>query len=118
MRDIIVKDVPYKWKFSSSRGDICHSLVTIFSKDKQTRAIIRFRTIDTFTAGNPLNEGMPMNKEGNRQLVNLNCPRYIAELISYLFGHGFDFKEKMTKEFDGNRILLDLGYTDIDHYLL
>lgn len=120
MRDIMVNEVRYQWKFRGSRGerdDICHSAITIFSEDRQTKAIIHFRTIDTFTAGSPLNEGMPMQKDGVCHMVNLNRPKYTAELIAYLGEQGFDFQKRSTQEFDGNSILLDLGYEDIDHYL-
>lgn len=118
MRNIVIRDTLYKWTFRGDRDYACNSSISILTEDRNVKIVIRFKTTDTFTAGSPLNEGMPMLKDGNVYIVNLNQPKYIAEFMSYLLDNGLDLTKKSTKEFDGNKLLLDIGYEDIDHYLL
>lgn len=51
---------------------------------------------------------MPCLYQGEKLAINLNEPKYIAQLITYLIQHNQNLK---TEHFDGMEILEKLGYT-------
>lgn len=117
MRNIIVNNMLFKWSYKTYRSYICNSTITIISENRNCKTLIRFKTIDTSYCGSPLNDGMPMSKNGVTCFINLNQPKYIAEIIQYLLVGTIDISKNEYNEIDGNKLLLDLNYIDIENYL-
>lgn len=118
LRKIVIENKSYFWKFRSIwQEQAFHSTVTVITENDNIQIFIRFKTIDTFTAGSPLNEGLPMRKMEQLYIINLNQPKYIAELIKHI-NNKITPCTKKSYEFNGNIILNELGYHDIDNYLV
>lgn len=49
-------------------------------------------------------------KDGKQVLINLNQPRFIAEIIIYLFDEHIEYISKDIQYIDGLKILRSLGY--------
>jgi hypothetical protein len=119
LRKITVAAQPLLWCFSGRWHKdryLCH--VTLLSEDRNNTAIITFACYDTVTAGNPLNEGLYMIKNDTEVRVNLNQPRFIAEMVSYL---PLQFTDKSTRNhivLEGKCLLDKMGYQDVHQYLL
>jgi hypothetical protein len=58
-----------------------------------------------------LNSGFVTTKNAERVIVNLNEPKYIAELIQYLINSKIDFsKDKKYLFENGEQLLNEMGY--------
>ncbi|MNC34546.1 hypothetical protein D3C75_829830 [compost metagenome] len=118
MRKIVVEGNIYYWQFRGVKGDVSKSALTVISENKVIRLVIHFSTRDTYTAGNPLNEGLPMIKMDEKYLINLNQPRYVAEIVQYILEHSLmDYTVQKSYDFNGNELLLHMGYEDTNHFL-
>ena len=84
MRKIVIDDIVYLWSFKSKRDYVCHSSLVIRSEARAIKLVMKFKTTDDFTAGSPLNEGLPMQKDGAIHTINLNKPSYIAEIFKFI----------------------------------
>lgn len=80
--------------------------------------ILNFKTHDTFTAGSPLNEGLIMTRGEENIVINLNKPRFVAEMLQYVLDYNLDDTSVGQYHFNGNHILLELGYVDAENYLV
>lgn len=64
-----------------------------------------------------LNEGLAAVKDGKSMQINLNRPRYAAELLRYCLRQQVNFSVKQHWDFDGGAALWVMGYQtsfDID----
>lgn len=115
LKKITVEDNVYLYgmkgsiDFSLGEGTL---MIRIFLKDyKQTPLIVDFVTWDDPIIGHPLNFGFPLPKllTDEKEVVNLNRPKYIRECILYGFQKGWTGKNKL-EPLDGLEMLANLGY--------
>ncbi|MFB6366320.1 hypothetical protein ACFCP7_20065 [Paenibacillus elgii] len=118
MRKIVVRNRTYFWNHKGNRDFVCHSTLTLCTENRKLRIILNFKTHDTFTAGNPLNEGLFMTRGEENIVINLNQPRFAAEMLQYVLDHKLDDTSVGQYHFNGNHILLELGYVDAENYLV
>jgi hypothetical protein len=86
--------------------------VKIFLRDyKKTPLIVDFVTWDDPIIGHPLNFGFPLLKAltDEKEVVNLNRPKYIRECILHGLEKGWTGKNKL-EPLDGLEMLANLGY--------
>lgn len=115
LRKITVEDNVYLYKTKTEFGlntEIAKFEITIFLDGyKQTPLKISFITWEDLYAGNPLNTGIMLTKLSTKEkeVVNLNRPKFIREFILYGLKMGWNGKDKL--EFiDGLKMLMSLGY--------
>lgn len=114
LRKIVVKERTFTWSYHFDDHDYqCDSKIVIKDCSRKGKLIIRFRT-ENFEHGYcPFNEGLSATRADERIIINMNRPKFIAEILTYvldirLHDNGFD----TTHEYkDGLEILNDLGYT-------
>lgn len=94
------------------------STLTLITEDRKNKWIVKFTTIDTITAGSPLNEGLRVIKEGQNYAINLNQPKYVAEVLQYVLDMGLDTSAKNVHELNGNDLLAGMGYRDTTGMLI
>lgn len=115
-RKIVVDGAAFRWLFRYDDYDYIYPSYLLFLPAGSPRAEIRvvFRGVqDKF----PLNEGLAAIKDGEPVQINLNQPRYVAELLRHCLQQQVDFSEKPRWDFDGYAALRELGYKtsfDID----
>lgn len=76
---------------------------------------IFFLTQDTWTGGNPLNEGV-MVVNGNEEIhINLNRPRFVAELLELVLNKKSQSQQiKKIVIQNGKELIYELGYQEKD----
>ena len=114
-RKIIVRRRVFLWRFHAvwQSDHYLSSLTIISGKNRKNGIIIRFITHDTLTAGNPLNEGLPVIRGGQRLSINLNSPGCVAEIIAFLLDD--DTIREEADQFimeNGNELLRKMGYRE------
>lgn len=108
-RKITVSDNLYEWHYSFDDYDWqMPSQLIIRTPDKTTKLILYFRSEDNGIGHCPFNTGVKAVKNGEDVVINLNQPRFTAEIIQYLYNTGNILKG--IHEFDGLKILRSLGY--------
>ncbi|MEK5409124.1 hypothetical protein MKX36_24875 [Paenibacillus sp. FSL W8-0439] len=118
MRKIVVSGNTYLWSYKTVRGIYCRSKLTIISENKDIKFIIQFTTKDTIVTGSPLNEGLRVMKEGKQYSINLNQPKYVAEVLQYILDMELDVTVKKVHELNGNELLVSMGYQDVTGLLI
>jgi hypothetical protein len=86
--------------------------IKIFLKDyKLTPLLVDFLTWDDPIIGLPLNFGFPLVKSltDEKEVVNLNRPKYVRECILFGLQKGWTGKNKL-EPLDGLEVLHNLGY--------
>ena len=113
MREIVVKERTFLWSYHFDDSDYqLDSKIVIKDNDRKGKMIIMFHTEDFGHGYCPFNKGLRATKDGEEVTINLNQPRFIAEILVYildtrLHDNGFD----TTLEYnDGLKILNGLGY--------
>jgi len=78
---------------------------------KQTPLLINFLTWDDPMIGYPLNAGFPIlnTLTGEKEIINLNRPKYIKECILYGQKAGWTGDNKL-EPLDGLKMFSDFGY--------
>lgn len=77
------------------------------------RIEVFFHTHDTWTGGNPLNEGLPFIKDGKREIVNFNQPKFVAELLELIIdSHEATQLANLVIE-NGKTLIEQLGYREV-----
>lgn len=88
LRKIIVDEKEYLWKYNFDDYDYqCDSSLIIISTEGKGQLIIHFRTEKWDFGYCPFNKGVEAQYKGERVIINLNQPRFIAELIRYAINH-------------------------------
>ena len=95
-RKITVKNLKFLWCFSEKwMGKYWQSYLTIkLETDKQAQVIIKYLSEDTYICSNPLNTGLPVRKNQEELELNLNKPKFIAEILSYLLENEVDLTKQ------------------------
>ncbi|NLC24465.1 MAG: hypothetical protein GX776_08400 [Oxalobacter sp.] len=83
LRKIMVRNHQFLWRYTQDNANLSTLLVQREGKPVW-RWRIRFHTQDTWTGGNPLNEGIAVTREGEAIELNLNRPGHVGEIIQYL----------------------------------
>lgn len=110
-RKIKVNDKMYEWLYSFDDYDWHEpSHLVIRTQDKSTKLILYFSSEDNGVGHCPFNTGVNAIKDGEQVLINLNQPRFIAEIIIYLFDEHIEYISKDIQYIDGLKILRELGY--------
>lgn len=115
LRKIVIDQIEYLYSVTDQfhYGTETNTLtVKIFlSGEKQTSLIIDFLTFDHYLMGQPLKSGISlMNTITNStEVVNINEPKYIQQLIVKGRKKGWSGKNKMEKQ-NGLDYLSELGY--------
>lgn len=118
MGKIVVGGHTYWWSYQTVRDMYYRSTLTLITEDRKNKWIVKFTTIDTITAGSPLNEGLRVIKEGQNYAINLNQPKYVAEVLQYVLDMGLDTSAKNVHELNGNDLLAGMGYRDTTGMLI
>lgn len=101
----------YEWLYSFDDYDWHEpSHLVIRTQDKSTKLILYFSSEDNSVGHCPFNTGVNAIKDGEQVLINLNQPRFIAEIIIYLFDEHIEYISKDIQYIDGLKILRELGY--------
>ena len=105
LRKIVVGGETYLWKHNYNDCDYSTPLylLILFEKDRQAEVRVKFPLMDCPIEKGMLNSGFKATKNGMEFTINLNEPKYIAELIQYLMNNKIDFSK-------GKKHLLENGY--------
>ncbi|MDO4429724.1 MAG: hypothetical protein Q4B95_00295 [Lonepinella koalarum] len=104
MRKIVIDEQIYHWHFGrGSASKVPHLTIIHLINQKKICWLLNFKLLDHFL----LNDCMPAVYEGDNIAINLNQPKFIAQIIFYLQQHN---QNKQTEHFDGIEILSKLGY--------
>lgn len=115
LRKIVVDHVEYLYSVTDKyhHGTETNTLtVKIFlSGNKQSPLIIDFLTLDDYIMGQPLKSGISLvNKITNSiEIVNINEPKYIRQLILQGLKNGWTGKNTMKKQ-NGLSCLVEWGF--------
>ncbi|MBT2620841.1 hypothetical protein [Chryseobacterium sp. ISL-6] len=119
LRKITIEDVVYLYSVTDKYhlGTETNTLtVKVFlDRQKQTPLIIEFLTVDHYYMGQILKSGVKLTNilKSTDDLVNMNEPKYIRELILQGRKNGWTGTNKIEKQ-NGLNYLTELGYeTDI-----
>lgn len=107
-RSIVVNNAKFRWRFRYDDYDYCFPSYLLFLPEGNPKAEIRvvFRgKQEKFW----LNVGLSAIKDGEIFQINLNQPRYSAEILRFCLQQ-VDFSEKLRWELDGDAALRVLGY--------
>ncbi|KAF2082855.1 hypothetical protein [Flavobacterium sharifuzzamanii] len=115
LRKIKIEDNLYLYKMlgkiNSEASTGILSIKVFLNGWKQSPLQIDFVTWDDSLIGYPLNTGFPLLNSftGEKDIINLNRPKYIKECVLYGLKNGWDGKNKV-QILDGLKMLEDLGY--------
>ena len=111
-RKIAVCDREYLWKYIFDDDDYQNdSFIVIKSADKKGKLVVYFRTGKWDAGYCPFHKGVPALYKNSPVTINLNQPRYIAEIIFYALNQfQCGFLSGSTELDNGIEILHDLGY--------
>jgi hypothetical protein len=59
-----------------------------------------------------------MMKDDQLYLINFNQPKYVAEVLQYILDLNLDTTAKKVHELNGNNLLVNIGYRDLDGFLI
>ncbi|MEK3789718.1 hypothetical protein MKX74_25790 [Paenibacillus sp. FSL K6-1230] len=118
MRKLVVSGHTYMWNYRAVRDMYCRSKLTIITEKRDIKFIVQFITKDTPTTGSPLNEGLRVIRENKLYSINFNQPKYVAEILQYILDLDLDLTTKKVHELNGNNLLTDMGYADLDGFLI
>ncbi len=104
LRKIVINQQEYLWKYVFDDYDYQNnSYIVVKSLDKKGKLIINFRT-DSWEFGYcPFNKGVQAKLNGEPTVINLNQPKYIAEIVKYA-------QEDLKIEKVVGTIVLDNGF--------
>lgn len=112
-RKITVNGNLYEWHYSFDDYDWqMPSQLVIRTLDRTTKLILYFCSEDNGIGHCPFNRGVKAVKDGKEMIINLNQPKFIAEIINCLFVVHTEYISSETKciKIDGLKILRSLGY--------
>ena len=111
-RKIVVDGKEYLWKYSFDDYDYqLDSSVVVKSDDKKGKLIVYFRTGKLDFGYCPFNRGLPAMRYNEAVTINLNQPRFIAEIISSALNQlEVDCLSGTVELGNGIELLHSLGY--------
>ncbi len=89
------------------------SRLIAFNKDDNIKIEIFFCTEDNWLGGNPLNEGLPVIKNGEREKLSFNRPKFVSELLQMLFAQYSKEEFENLIITNGNPLIHQMGYREI-----
>jgi len=113
LRKIVVKERTFLWNYHFDDYDYQNdSEIVIKDNERKGKLIIGFHTEEFGYGYCPFNKGLGAIKDGEETTINLNRPKFIAEILAYvldtrLHDNGFDGTHEYK---DGLEILNELGY--------
>ena len=111
-RKIVVDGHEYEWKYTFDDYDWQEPSHLVFrSVDRKLKIILYFRSPGWEIGKCPFNAGLPAVKDGGLVIVNMNQPRFVAELLRYLLEYRLGPSSRGILVYrDGLDILHELGY--------
>ena len=112
-RKIIVESKEFLWKYSFDDADYqCDSFIVVKTVDKKGKLVVYFRTEKADDYGRcPFNKGVLALFKNEVTIINLNQPRFVAEIISYVLEQRhLDCLVGTVELKNGIEILHDIGY--------
>lgn len=104
MRKIVIGEQIYHWHFCpGTASKVPHLTIIHLKHQKKICWLLNFKLKDYFL----LNDCMPALYKCEKIAINLNQPKFIAQIICYLQQYN---QNKQTEYFDGVEILRKLGY--------
>ena len=122
-RKITVRGKSFLWTYSFDDYDYqLDSNIVIKDCGKKGKLVVRFRAAKGKDGWGehgkcPFNKGLHAKKGGEEVVLNLNRPKFAAEILEHILDNrpkGSEFDS--TEYYDGISILNDLGYT-FDYHL-
>ncbi len=112
LRKITVSEQEYFWKFVFDENDCLNdSFILVKSINKTGKLLVYFKKESWEHGFCPFNKGVQAKFNGQPILINLNQPRFIAEIIKYALDYLKVEKFVGTLSLDnGIEILHNLGY--------
>ena len=112
MRKIVVNGKEYLWQYSFDDYDYqMDSYLTIKTADRKGKLMISFRGEKNDFGYCPFNKGLEAICRGEKVIINLNQPRFVAELIAAALAHLVAAHlEGTTMLKNGVELLRGLGY--------
>lgn len=109
LRKITVHGQAFLWKYTFDDYDCWnHSRLFIKSAAQKGQLIVHFQAAPPGYC--PFNEGVPAVYRGEPVVINLNRPRFAAEILAYALEQHIDFQTGVTEITNGLAILKGLGY--------
>ena len=110
-RKIVVKGAEYLWQYSFDDYDYQNdSFLVVKSADKKGKLIIYFRTEKWDYGYCPFNKGVPAIFQNEPVVINLNQPRFAAEIIAFALSRLPMGLLGTVEMHDGINILHEIGY--------
>jgi len=113
LRKIVVGGETYLWKHNYNDCDysVPLYLLILFEKDRQAEVRVKFPLMGHPIEKCMLNSGFKATKNGMKVIINLNEPKYIAELIQFLMSNKIDFSKGKKHLFEnGDQLFIEMGY--------
>ena len=116
LRKIVVNGETYLWKHNYNDCDysVPLYLLILLEKDRNIEMRVKFPLMDIAVEKCMLNSGFKATKNSREVIINLNEPKYIAEVIQYLINSKIDFSKGKKHLFEnGMQLLNEMGYVFI-----
>ncbi|EHR8837895.1 hypothetical protein ABJ851_003290 [Shigella flexneri] len=84
LRKIVVDGRTWLWCYRYYYSDERDSYIRIISDDKQGQVVIYFRVGAYNYGGCPFNDGLAAFYRGEKITINMNQPRFIAQLLAHV----------------------------------
>ncbi|EHG5995956.1 hypothetical protein [Escherichia fergusonii] len=111
LRKIVVAGRTWLWVYRYYYADERDCYLRIISEDKKTQFVIYFRTATYHYGDCPFNNGLPALYNNVKININLNQPRFVAQLLTYVLENILQGTPSGVIEFgNGNEMLQQLGY--------
>ena len=110
LRQITVNNRVFSWRYQPHAQNV--SRLLIFNHENNICIEVFFHTEANWTGGNPLNEGISVIKNGQREILNLNKPKFIAELLMLILNSYESHQLAKLVINNGNRLISKAGYLE------
>lgn len=113
LRKIVVADRTWLWvyRYYYYTVDERDCYLRIISEDKKRQIVIYFRGDIYHYGGCLLNDGLPALHNNVKININLNQPRFVAQLLTYVLENILQGTPSGVIEYEnGNEMLQQLGY--------
>lgn len=116
-RKITVDNQVYLWNFTPKHALVNEMWISrlYFSPydDKSKSVTCMFQSPVTYPTGCAFNEGFLAIRNGQKYEINLNQPKFVAEVIKFMLDKKVDFEQDKQYHFrEANRLLKEMGYVE------
>ena len=111
-REIVVNEETFLWRYVFDAEDHqCNSFLVFRKADKNGKLIIYFQSKVSEYGYCPFNEGLSAQYDDESVIINLNQPRFIAEILAFVLNElKLDFEGKTLEYYEGIELMHLLGY--------